>query len=158
MKQSTMEAYAEVDSILNLMESKYVLEIPKQLREMFKTKKATNYNKKIVANKPLQEQNLNTETLEILAVLNYNYWCKDEKKKKELLDLYYNNELKQEQELREKYNPDNLFKKDPIQDEAVDPINNNEMQMIEYKGENIISKFFNKIKSYFEKFFKSRKD
>ena len=68
MKQSTMEAYAEVDSILELMDSKYIMEIPKQLRQMFKDKKAINYNKKIVANKPLQEQELSSETLEILAV------------------------------------------------------------------------------------------
>ena len=85
MKQSTMEAYAEVDSILGLMDTKYIMEIPKQLREMFKNKKSNDYTKKIVANIPLQEQNLNPHTLEILAVLNYNYWCKDEKKKKELL-------------------------------------------------------------------------
>ena len=45
MKQSTMEAYAEVDSILNLMDSKYILEIPKQLREMFKNKKSKTTKK-----------------------------------------------------------------------------------------------------------------
>lgn len=64
------------------MDTKYIMEIPKQLREMFKNKKSNDYTKKIVANIPLQEQNLNHHTLEILAVLNYNYWCKDEKKKK----------------------------------------------------------------------------
>ncbi len=47
--------------------------------------------------------NANHHTLEILAVLNYNYWCKDEKrKKKELLDLYCKNDLMEEQKLREK--------------------------------------------------------
>ena len=39
MKQSTMEAYAEVDTILNLMDEKYVREIPEKLRELFKNKK-----------------------------------------------------------------------------------------------------------------------
>ena len=87
------------------------MEIPKQLREMFKNKKSNDYTKKIVANIPLQEQNLNPHTLEILAVLNYNYWCKDEKKKKELLDLYCKNDL-----MREKYNPDNLFKSKIVND------------------------------------------
>lgn len=86
------------------MDTKYIMEIPKQLREMFKNKKSNDYTKKIVANIPLQEQNLNHHTLEILAVLNYNYWCKDEKKKKELLDLYCKNDLMEEQKLREKYN------------------------------------------------------
>ena len=148
MKQSTMEAYAEVDSILNLMDSKYVLEIPKQLREMFRNKKSNNYTKKIVANKPLQEQNLNSETLEILAVLNYNYWCKDENKKKELLNLYYENELKEEQELREKYNPDNLFKNKHTEEI---PEENNEVAMTIYEEKSIFSKIINFIKNIFKK-------
>ena len=146
MKQSTMEAYAEVDSILELMDSKYIMEIPKQLRQMFKDKKAINYNKKIVANKPLQEQELSSETLEILAVLNYNYWCKDEVKKKELLDLYYKNDLKKEKESREKYNPDNIFKNKNIVNK---PEENVSMVVIEEKS--VLKKIINFIKRTFNK-------
>lgn len=146
MKQSTMEAYAEVDSILELMDSKYIMEIPKQLRQMFKDKKAINYNKKIVANKPLQEQELSSETLEILAVLNYNYWCKDEVKKKELLDLYYKNDLKKEKESREKYNPDNIFKNRNIVNK---PEENVSMVVIEEKS--VLKKIINFIKRIFNK-------
>ena len=65
MKQSTMEAYAEVDTILNLMDEKYVREIPEKLRTLFKSKKAKEYSKNIVDNIPLKEQNLNKETLSI---------------------------------------------------------------------------------------------
>ena len=146
MKQSTMEAYAEVDSILELMDSKYIMEIPKQLRQMFKDKKAINYNKKIVANKPLQEQELSSETLEILAVLNYNYWCKDEVKKKELLDLCYKNDLKKEKESREKYNPDNIFKNKNIVNK---PEENVSMVVIEEKS--VLKKIINFIKRIFNK-------
>ena len=146
MKQSTMEAYAEVDSILELMDSKYIMEIPKQLRQMFKDKKAINYNKKIVANKPLQEQELSSETLEILAVLNYNYWCKDEVKKKELLDLYYKNDLKKEKESREKYNPDNIFKNKNIVNK---PEENVSMVVIEENS--VLKKIINFIKRIFNK-------
>ena len=146
MKQSTMDAYAEVDSILELMDSKYIMEIPKQLRQMFKDKKAINYNKKIVANKPLQEQELSSETLEILAVLNYNYWCKDEVKKKELLDLYYKNDLKKEKESREKYNPDNIFKNKNIVNK---PEENVSMVVIEEKS--VLKKIINFIKRIFNK-------
>ena len=149
MKQSTMEAYAEVDSILGLMDTKYIVEIPKQLREMFKSKKSNDYKKAIVANKPLQEQNLNPETLEILAVLNYNYWCKDEYKKKELLDLYCKNDLKKEQELREKYNPDNLFKNKPIVNEIKEK--NEEVSMIVVEEKGIFNKIIKFIKGLFNK-------
>lgn len=150
MKQSTMEAYAEVDSILGLMDSKYILEIPKQLRELFKSKKDINYNKKILANKPLQEQDLKKETLEILAVLNYNYWCKDEQKKKELAQLYYDNEIKHEQELREKYNPDNIFKNKKIENTYI-PENNQEVAMTVVEEKGLFSKIINFIRNIFKR-------
>ena len=150
MKQSTMEAYAEVDSILDLMDSKYILEIPKQLREMFKNKKSNTYTKTILANKPLQEQNLQKETLEILAVLNYNYWCKDEQKKKELAQLYYDNEIKQEQELREKYNPDNIFKNKRTENFDIQE-NNQEVAMTVIEEKGLLSKIINFIRNIFKK-------
>lgn len=146
MKQSTMEAYAEVDMILNLMDEKYVREIPEKLRTLFKSKKAKEYSKNIVDDKPLKEQNLNKETLSILAVLNYNYWCKDEKRKKELWDIYSENDRKYQQELREKYNPDDIFKKNNSP-KYVENISK-EDTIIEYK-ESIVKKIINKIKSIF---------
>ena len=146
MKQSTMEAYAEVDMILNLMDEKYVREIPEKLRTLFKSKKAKDYSKNIVDNKPLKEQNLNKETLSILAVLNYNYWCKDEKRKKELWDIYSENDRKYQQELREKYNPEDILKKNNTPKYVENT--SKEDTIIEYK-ESIVKKIINKIKSIF---------
>ena len=146
MKQSTMEAYAEVDMILNLMDEKYVREIPEKLRTLFKSKKAKDYSKNIVDNKPLKEQNLNKETLSILAVLNYNYWCKDEKRKKELWDIYSENDRKYQQELREKYNPEDILKKNNSPKYVENT--SKEDTIIEYK-ESIVKKIMNKIKSIF---------
>ncbi len=146
MKQSTMEAYAEVDMILNLMDEKYVREIPEKLRTLFKSKKAKDYSKNIVDNKPLKEQNLNKETLSILAVLNYNYWCKDEKRKKELWDRYSENDRKYQQELREKYNPEDILKKNNSPKYVENT--SKEDTIIEYK-ESIVKKIINKIKSIF---------
>lgn len=110
MKQSTMEAFVEVDAILNLMDNKYVEEIPIKLRQLFKEKKSEKYVKIIEMDKPLEEQNLREETLNILAVLNYNYWCKDKEKKRQLIDLYSENERIYQEKLRRKYNPDDIFK------------------------------------------------
>ena len=146
MKQSTMEAYAEVDMILNLMDEKYVRPLPQKLRTLFKSKKAKEYSKNIVDNIPLKEQNLNKETLSILAVLNYNYWCKDEKRKKELWDIYSENDRKYQQELREKYNPEDIFKKNNSPKYVENT--SKEDTIIEYK-ESIVKKIINKIKSIF---------
>ena len=111
MNQNTMEVYAEVYAVLNLMDKEYVSKIPTKLIQLFDREKSKTYNIKIDPNKPLQLQNLKQETLTILAVLNYNFWCTDEKHKKELLELYSKNEIEYQKELKEKYNPDNLFRK-----------------------------------------------
>ena len=92
------------------MDEKYVNKIPLKLRKIIVEEKSKEYSKEIIADKPLEEQNLTKETLAILAVLNYNYWCENEEIKKELLDKYKENEEIYQKELREKYNPDNIFK------------------------------------------------
>lgn len=101
MKKISQNAYAEVDAILNLMDDKYTKMIPKKIRTMIKVKKTKDYNKKIVSDQSLAEQEISDEALAILAALNYNYWCKDEKRKKELIYIYSNNEKNIEKEVDE---------------------------------------------------------
>ena len=54
--------------------------------------------------------------------------------------------LQKEQELREKYNPDNLFKKHSLKQE--ENVIMNEVSMVEYK-EPLFKRFINKIKNIF---------
>ena len=110
MENELLKAYAEVDKVLSFMENKYVEKIPSKMREMFKNEKLEGYNPVINPKVPLDEQDLQRKTLSILAMLNLNYWCESEKEKQELISLYAENDRKREEELREKYNPDNLFK------------------------------------------------
>ena len=105
------KAYAEVDTILDYMEQKYIDKIPRKLRNILREEKSKEYVPNINPSIPLAEQNLQKKTLALLAVLNLNYWCESEEKKQELRTLYAENDRKREAELREKYNPDNIFKK-----------------------------------------------
>ena len=147
MRESTIEAYAEVSSILDLMDETYVKQIPEKLRNIFKENALKTNRKEILSDVPLEQQNLNKETLGILAVLNYNYWCKDENRKKELLELYSENERKYQRELREKYNPDNIFRDKYSNKEEV--ISEN-VAMVEYK-ESIFTKIKNWLKQIFNR-------
>lgn len=149
MNHSTIEAYAEIDEILNLMDEEYASKIPYKLRKIFKEHKSENYKKKILLDKPLKEQNLKKETLSILAVLNYNYWCNDTKKKKELIQLYANNEKIKQEELREKYNPDNLFENQTVDITEIkkEPITN-EITIINDK-----ESIFRRIRKWFKSLF-----
>ncbi len=106
----TKQAYSEIDEFLSLLDEKTRNEVPSKLREIFKNEKDNNYHKEINPNIPIKEQNLKKETLALIALLNLKYWCKDEKEKERLKQVYANNENKYQEEIRKKYNPDNVFK------------------------------------------------
>ena len=105
------EAYVEVLEVLKHMERKYVAQIPIELREFFERNASREYKFNIDPSKPLEEYELKENTINILAMLNINYWCEDEGHKEELLKKYYENDKRKEEALRKKYNPDNLFNK-----------------------------------------------
>ena len=150
MENNLSKAYTEVLLILSYMEQKYIDMIPKKLLELFNEEKDPNYQPDINPNTSLAEQNLQRKTLALLAMLNLNYWCKDENEKQEMLKMYSENDKKIEAEMRERYNPDNLFKKrenveqnDEVKEECTD--------IIEYKEQNIFKKILNRIMKFFKK-------
>ena len=150
MENSLSKAYAEVLLILSYMEQKYADMIPKKLLELFNEEKDQNYQPDINPKISLAEQNLQRKTLALLAMLNLNYWCKDESEKQEMLKMYAKNDKKIEAEMRERYNPDNLFKtrkKVEQNDEAKEE----STEIIEYKEQNIFKKILNKIMKFFKK-------
>lgn len=134
--------FSELDEFLNLLTEEERNEIPEEIREFYKTEKDKEYIKKIDINKPILEQNLMIETLSAIAVLNLKYWCKDEEEKKRLKKVYYENEMKHQEMLAKKYNPDNIFSneiKNKKEESATE-------EMI--VQENIFKKIFNRIKSF----------
>ena len=151
MENNLLKAYSEVDKILSFMEIRYVEKVPKKMREMFKNEKLQDYEPNIDKNIPLEEQQLERKTLAILAMLNLNYWCENEEEKEELIRAYSNNDKKRNEELREKYNPDNIFdhkQKERFVEEK--EVITDEMAMVEYK-ESIFRKIINKILKIFQK-------
>ena len=116
---------------------------------MFSNNRLEGYTPNINSKIPLDEQNLQKKTYSILAMLNLNYWCENENEKQELIAIYAENDRKKEEELREKYNPDNLFKnKTNIrQQEEMDK----GTALVEYKEEKFFKKIINKIMSFFRR-------
>ena len=141
-------AYSEVYEILNLLEDEYKNRVPKKVIEFFERERDEKYNPIIEIDVPLDKQNLKRETMVLLAILNMNYWCDNEDEKQEMLKSFNENEVSKklkEKELAEKYNPDNLFKKNEIH-EVIE-----EVAMVEYKEPNFIQKIISKIKSLFRR-------
>lgn len=146
MENDLYKAFAEVDEILVLMENKYIEKIPQKTREMFKNERSLDYKPEIKVDIPLAEQNLQRKTFAILAMLNLNYWCEDENEKQKLLQVYAKNDKKKEEELRKKYNPDNIFKDKKTQGQKEE-----NTELIEIREENFIKRIIRKIMKFFKK-------
>lgn len=141
-----MLAYAEIDEILNLLEDNYRERVPKKVRDFFKEEKMKDYHPEIDIEKPLIEQNLKRETMVLLAIFNLNYWCENEEEKQRFLNELDKNE-EEKKELEEKYNPDNLFKKE----KQIKILKEENTSLIEYKKTNMLKRVFEKIMNFFKR-------
>ena len=141
---NTRQAYSEVAEFLSLLSDEQRNKIPEKLREFFKREKDKEYVKNINTSIPIKDQKLKEETLAIIALLNLQYWCKDEEEKKRLQAIYAQNEQEYQKMLYEVYNPKDIFKK---KEETIIENNNEikkDMQLVKYK-EPLFKKIINKI-------------
>lgn len=138
MENTLSKAYAEVDTILSFMEIQFIEKVPKKLRETIKNEKSKEYHPKIDKSIPLDEQNLERKTYAILAMLDLQYWCNTEEEKQEMLSMYANNDKKYQEELRQKYNPDNIFPNRTTEKEST--------SLVVYPKEGWIKRLINRMK------------
>lgn len=105
------KAYVEVLEILNYIPSEDYNKIPNEIIENMHLYSDRNYTYQITSFDNFQEQEMLKETETILAVLFRDYWATEEKSKKIREKERYDLNIL-EIEKREKYNPNNIFKKD----------------------------------------------
>lgn len=147
----TRQAYSEVDNFIDLLDEEDRNKIPSKLRNFFKSEKDINYSKKIDINLPIKEQHLLEETLALIALLNLKYICEDENEKENLTKIYQENEDKYQELLREKYNPDNIFKNRNVVQYSSEESKTEQTAIMEYKEKNFMQKLFDKIKHLFKR-------
>ena len=111
ISEEQRKIFSEIDAFLNIIEEEQKNKVPKKLREMYRKEKLSNYNPQYTLKKPIKEQNMKRETIAMVGLLHLNYWCNNEEEKEKLREIFKRNEQKYQEELREKYNSDNLFKK-----------------------------------------------
>ena len=103
------EAFVEVLAILDNTPFEEKQGIPQKFINFLKENASKTYKIAFDRSKQIEELNLKKETKAMLSVIYYNYLCPQDKKQ-EYIDLLNDNQTKLEAELREKYNPDNIFK------------------------------------------------
>ena len=147
---SYSKAYSEILQIINNMGETYKKKIPTKLLEFFEKNKDLDYNYKLDKTTDNSDKVISPKTIGLLAMIEEKYWAKDDEK--ELLkQALKENEKTFQEELRKKYNPDNLFenKKQEVIQEENTAVNN--VSMIEYKA-NFFTRIINKIKKIFKKY------
>lgn len=150
MKPEYKEAFEEVYEIFNLMPKELLNKIPTKFYEMIKEERDTNYFPNI--QEPLEKQKLKNETIIILGLIYRDFLCSpDEKKRLQEKDAKELQEAKKEleEQIREKYNPDDIFKKkkeDKIECETIE-----ETSITVIQKEKWYKKIYNIIKNIFKR-------
>ena len=139
MSDKTKKVYSEVYAFLNIVSEEDRNKIPKKLKEMIEEEREKEYTPSYTFEIPIEEQEISDEAIAMIALLHLNYWCEDENEKERLNEIFNENEKKYQDELREKYNPDNLFKNKKYKEEQLSEEQTNSVAMVEYK-ETIFSK------------------
>ena len=149
MNVKTKEMYSEVYSILNMLGNDYISKLPRSLITMINEERLKTYEPKYELDISLDKQKLQRDTMAMIALFHLNYWCDLNEEKENLKELFKDNEKKYQAQIREKYNPDNIFKKKE-NNKYVESDNEKDMYMIQYK-ETFFKRIMKKIMNIFHK-------
>lgn len=146
MVQENLMVNTEVYEILNLLGNRYIGKIPTDLYEYISNNRDENYEVKFESLEELNEKNVSKKAVETVIYLYGKYFNQSEDDRNELKRILVENE----KELREKYNPDNIFQKESVNIEKARKVEEENVSIIKHK-ESIFAKFINKIKTFFSK-------
>ena len=145
MDRAYEEAFAEVDEILKIMPIDLLSKIPVRFRQVISENKAKDY--KVEIKEPLEEEKLKEETVIILGLIYRDFLASPEEK--EELQAKDAEELRKiEEGLKQQYDMENVFEKRKTPQNQQEEFSTD---LIVYKEQGFLKKFFNLIKGLFKK-------
>lgn len=148
-------AFSEVDDILYFTDRSVVSQIPESFIRFIRENKEENYISKINPYMSLDEQDVSSKAKAIIALIYRSYIASD--KEKEVFELKDKKEFEKiENEKREKYNPDEIFKniKQEIETEEIHTESMEDLSIeksLDLVHKNIFEKIIIEIKYFFKK-------
>lgn len=144
MENNYPKAYKEVIEILKHVPTESINKIPREMLDMFIEKMDNEYSFTVDTNKTFAEQNLLEETKAIMANIFRDYWATPYQRERIIAKENYDKQ-KAEEEKREKYNPNDIFKNrvKPVQENILKESSN---LPIEVKKEKFYEKLVDFIK------------
>ncbi len=141
------QTYSELCEFLDLLGNQYKSKIPTKLLELFETNRSNDYTPHINPNVPIKEQNLMSDTLALIALLNLKYWCTDTNEIERLKSVYNQNENLYKKELEEKVDINRIFNNRKNQQKYE---NTTSTDMVVYNHLPFYKRFFMKLKEIFK--------
>ena len=109
MNNINLNVYTDISIIISMMPSEMRSKINKNFISFIENNKDINYNSNINPNMPLSKQNISKETKEMLGIIYRDYLC-DKEKRTELLQQEKNELTLYNEQQRELYNTNTIFK------------------------------------------------
>lgn len=147
VNQEYAMAISETLDILNHTAKEDVDKISTKFMEYLKNNAAKDYQSNLDHSKKISDMQLRKDTKVFLAIIYRKFWCNNEMKN-DFDRTLKENGIRHQNELREKYNPDNLFKNKSVDDVTSIEESSNSVAMVEYK-----ELVFTKIKNWIRKLF-----
>ena len=138
-------ATTEVLCILEYLPNDIKENIPTNFLNFLNAQSLTDYKAKFDYSQGLDKIELRSKTKALLAMIYRNYIC-TEKERAEYDEILEKNEKAYQNELKAKYNSDNLFKKERNENNYT----SEEVQLVEYK-ESFFTKIIYMIKKLFHR-------
>ena len=88
------KVYAEVDDILEFIPEDKRIQVPHNLRQLFKENRDPNHIIHLDNSTPIEQYALRKETLSMIALFNLKFWCKTQEEKSKLRKIYESNNNK----------------------------------------------------------------
>ncbi|HBC83956.1 MAG TPA: hypothetical protein DCZ30_00420 [Clostridiales bacterium] len=141
------KVYSEVYGLIQLAGKSYLNMLPNKVKITIDEKRDKSYLPVYDIDVPLEKQNVQKDSLAILANIQYNYWCRTEQEKISFLKELKQIDIDKEKAMREKFNPDEIFKKSKYNNQNNEK---EEVALAEVKKE----KWYERVFSFFNSFFK----
>lgn len=146
------KSFKEVLVILEYIPKTEYEKIPQDIIERLKEKADNTYQFNLDFGKNLNEQNISEITKAMLENFYRDYWVTDVEKHK-ILEEEKQIREEIEEEKRQKYNPDDIFKNRKINSDNTANEEQN-LGLIEIKNKNFFEKILEKLRNIFKKFSK----
>lgn len=161
MNNKYAKAYTEVVELLNALPIDEFNQIPSEEIEFYKENMDKDYNFSIDSEVDLSKQNISFEANSIIIDIFQKYFATEEQKEK-IEKILEKNSAEEDALKRERYNPDNIFKKEVPSNIKVEETIENENENVDVEKNEILpinvkENIFFKIKNFILRIFNKEK-